>query len=862
VETLEPIEAIVPRRAQAYGEFVRRVALLVRAGLPLPAGYASSREAADAFYATCLDERERLAQLLDAAAPAPREEILGPLRRRITAARLERGFARRLSEVYATLRSLGAETLTVSAFLVCDKVQEERPLGEVRLGIDSEARLGAAILASYASLFDVNLLRVLRAAGVRSASVAVMVQRMLDGFVSGVVYTRHPITSDACEWLVRAGYGLPSGVRTGRVPSDVIRVSRDGFVRDRVVVDKLQMLRANPDGQRELQPVPEPLVKRPCLTDAGLHEVLRLSTRTERQVGRAVRIDWAVVSGRVYLVRVEPLPGEAKLPRARVQEPSVRERALWSHSEIGEALPLSPAPLGWSLLQKFSRGGLASALAAAGAALGAAPELLIDVRGRPYLNLGVLTEAAGRLPGLSPEVLARVGLDLPRERPDPARVGPLDAARAALRLYDSHVRFGERLAMLSSRMADDRGHFAGLDARLLSPDAVERVLCDVEGFMGEVSIAMMRVYGNWLATLLALRSLLARYLEGAALRIEKDLLWGPAELVSVETGYDFLRVGRALAGDGRALAWADAGDQPPPPFVREALEEFANRHRFEGMFLLDPRSPRWRETPAHLAGLMRALLTAPQALAFAAERRELAKGRRERAEREWRRKLPLAVRPVVQLLLARLRKLTQQRDKLLLDMVHGISVIREIVVDASRRLSTRHRDLGSDAAFFLDLAELHSALARGHWDVQARVEMRKTEYAVLAGLSKAPPRFHAHPSDEQARDQAAGDAPLVGAMGSSGAAEGRVYRVQSGDEIARLPPGSVLVVSACDLGLCAVLPAVRAVIAEQGGALSHGAALAHALGVPVVVGVSNALSRLRDGERVRVDADACRVERL
>src|SRR6185295_17750907 len=70
VEMMEPIEAIVPRRAQGYGEFVRRVALLARAGLPLPPGYASARDAADAFYADCLDEQRRLPQLLDPAGPS------------------------------------------------------------------------------------------------------------------------------------------------------------------------------------------------------------------------------------------------------------------------------------------------------------------------------------------------------------------------------------------------------------------------------------------------------------------------------------------------------------------------------------------------------------------------------------------------------------------------------------------------------------------------------------------------------------------------------------------------------------------------------------------------------------------------
>jgi phosphohistidine swiveling domain-containing protein len=44
--------------------------------------------------------------------------------------------------------------------------------------------------------------------------------------------------------------------------------------------------------------------------------------------------------------------------------------------------------------------------------------------------------------------------------------------------------------------------------------------------------------------------------------------------------------------------------------------------------------------------------------------------------------------------------------------------------------------------------------------------------------------------------------------------------------------------------------------------MSHGAMLASALSVPVVVGVPNALGRFRDGERVRVDADQYAIESL
>jgi pyruvate,water dikinase len=857
VETIQPIEAIVPRRAQPFGEFIRRTAVLMRAGLPLPSGYAVSRGAADEHFSLCFDHPEQVQQLLDPTGPLPSEAQVASLRERVLSGELAEPFQAQLAEVFATLHALGAQTLTVTAFLVCDKVQQERNLGEVRLGVDSVAGLTQALREAYALLFDRTLLRGLRGADARSASVAILVQRMLDGLVSGLVHTRHPITGDAHEWLVRSGYGLPSGVRLGRVAGDVIRVSRDGFIRDQVVAEKRQMLRANAAGQRELVAVAAPLVQRPCLTEAGLAEVLRVVARTERQVGACVLVDWIISAGRVYVLRVEPLPGTGKPPRARPQENVVREHALWSYSEVGESLPLPPLPLSWSLLAKFSRGGLASALSAAGAALGAAPELLMDVRGRPYLNLGVLTEAVCRLPGISAETLTRLGLDLPVASDDAERAGPLDMTRAALRLYDSHFRFGDELVTLSSRMADDRGHFAGLDARLLSPDAVERVLCDVEAFLGDVSPALMRVYGNWLATLLALRTLLSRYLDVDALRVEKDLLWGDAELPSVESGYDLIRVGRTLARDSRALAWADGEGGEPPAFVQEALDDFSVRHRHEGMVLLDPKSPRWRETPERLVGVMRAMLGDPLSLAFASERRELGKGRRERAEREWKRRVPLLLWPAVQLLLKRVRGLTRDRDRLLLDLAHGITVIREIAVDASRRLASRFPDLGSDAAFFLELSELHAALSRGSWDVSARVAMRRIEHSVLGQLPSAVPRFSSRPRDVRSQEPG-----LIGTSGSAGAAEGKVVCVRDGSELANLPRGAILVVPACDVGLSAVLPAVRGVISEHGGPLSQGAALAHALGVPVVIGVPDVMRRVVPGERVRVDADHARVERL
>jgi pyruvate,water dikinase len=856
VQLFEPIESIVPRRAQGYGEPILRTVQLARAGLPVPGASALPRAAADALYENVLSPDERLAALLDPDRSLPNEDELASLRERIRTAELADELKRAASETFHTLRALGAPALFVVPSLTADKIDAQRWLTDIRFNVDREERLLMALSAAFASPFELSVLRSLRSAGVRDASVAVLVQSLVDGLVSGVVYTRHPITADAGEWLVRAGYGLASGVRRTLVPSDVFRVSRDGFVRDAVIADKLKMWVSGGDGERTLRDVPPALATSQALSESFLRDVLRLAERTERHLGYPVCIDWAIAQSKLYLLRSEALPGPAKIPRTRAQKSAIRERALWSHSEVGEAFPDPIAPLTWSLLQRFGRVGVANVLRASGAALGAAPELMVDVRGRAYLNLGVLTEAVCRIPGMSAHVLSRVGLDLPRDVREDDRVGPIDLTRAALRVYDVHVRLGEKLGLVATRMADERGHFAGLDARLLSPQAVERVLCDAEVFLGEAGAALMRVHGAWLVTLTAFRVMFAPYFGAEALRVERDLLWGPDELISVRSGRELLALGRSLSRDTRAHAWAETSDRAPL-FMREALDDFEQRHRHEGMLLLDPQSPRWRETPRRLEAALRSLLSDPMGLAFALEREQIVQGRRERAEREWKRKLPFALWPAAALLIRRLRDLTKQREQLFSDTARAVSVIREIAVDASRRLSMRDRGLGSDAAFFLTMDELHGALARGAWDVKAQVDVRRSELAAMSSLPAAVSRFYARPSHERTSGS-----PIAGVWGSGGSAEGRVFRIEDGARLEQLPRGAVLVAKACDVGLCAVLPSVRAVISEQGGMLSHGAMLASALGVPVVVGVPNALGRLRDGERVRVDADQYRVDPL
>ena len=85
---------------------------------------------------------------------------------------------------------------------------------------------------------------------------------------------------------------------------------------------------------------------------------------------------------------------------------------------------------------------------------------------------------------------------------------------------------------------------------------------------------------------------------------------------------------------------------------------------------------------------------------------------------------------------------------------------------------------------------------------------------------------------------------------------GRAVIVNCECELARVAPGDVLVTRVAGPALSHVLPRVAGVVAELGGSTSHLASLARERGIPMVLGVLDATSRIPDGSQVAVDGVA------
>lgn len=166
------------------------------------------------------------------------------------------------------------------------------------------------------------------------------------------------------------------------------------------------------------------------------------------------------------------------------------------------------------------------------------------------------------------------------------------------------------------------------------------------------------------------------------------------------------------------------------------------------------------------------------------------------------------------------------------------------------------------------------ALGKHHWP--AIVKERK---ALLKAMDKwaPPPALGIVPeiiqdpmtlmlwgiTTEQLKAWAAPDGnenELRGFAASSGTVEGIARVVKTVDEIASVREGEILVCPVTAPSWAPVFSRIAAAVSDIGGTMSHAAIVAREYGLPAVVGTGLATTRIKTGQKLRVDGDAGTVE--
>jgi phosphoenolpyruvate synthase/pyruvate phosphate dikinase len=690
----------------------------------------------------------------------------------------------------------------------------------------------------------------------RKVRMAVVVQQMVFPQASGILFTADPVTGNRKVVSVDASFGLGEALVSGLVNPDVYKV-RDGEVVERTIATKRVAILALPAGGTQEQVIEPERQEQPALTDAQVVRLEQLGRRIEAHFGRPQDIEWCLADDDFQIVQSRPITTLFPVPAAADGENHV-------YVSVGHQQMMTDPikPLGLSVWQLTTPRPMAEA---GGRLFVDVTQILASPASRAGL-LGTLGKSDPLIRDALETVLDRGDFipSLPNEGPvwappgggshaietDPAIVAELiDRSQASLAALKRDIRTKSGSALLDFIQADIQEKRIQVD-----PKSMQVVMAGMEAawwlndqmqtWLGEKNVAdtlTQSVPNNVTSEM------------GLALLDVADVIRPYLEVVAfLQQAEDesFLDELPKLAGGREA---------------RDAIRAWLDKYGMRGVGEIDITRPRWSERPTMLVplilGNVRNFEPGAAARRFEEGRQEARKEEGELLERL--RALPDGEQKAEETkrMIDRVRTFAGYREYPKYGMVSRYFVYKQALMEEAERLVQAGVLREKEDIFYLRFQELQDVVRTHHVDAQI-IRERKEAFQSYQALT--PPRVLTSDGETLSGTYRRGDLPagaLVGLAVSAGTIEGRARVILDIAE-ADLEPGDILVTAYTDPSWTPLFVAIKGLVTEVGGLMTHGAVIAREYGLPAVVGVEHATRLIGDGQRIRVNGTEGYVEIL
>jgi len=298
---------------------------LVRAGLPVPAGFVVTVDAFAAALATLDPSGPRRAAIeaLPAGDLAAITAVTAPFRALIAGAPLPDRVASAIASAYGRLGTGGGpeEILIDTEVAVRSSATVEDSAGasfaglqDTYLGVRDAQSVLEHVSRCWASLYNDESVAYRRRLRIPEAAVsmAVVVQVMVAPRAAGVMFTRSPVSGDRSIVAIEATWGLGSALVSGDVTPDSFAVSKiTGEITTRRVAAKIKIHQARANGPASspitVSDTPPGLRDVPCLTDDEVRALAAIGRQVEAHYHAPQDIEWALLDdGRIVLLQSRP----------------------------------------------------------------------------------------------------------------------------------------------------------------------------------------------------------------------------------------------------------------------------------------------------------------------------------------------------------------------------------------------------------------------------------------------------------------------------------------------------------------------------------------------------------------------------
>ncbi|WP_046468335.1 PEP/pyruvate-binding domain-containing protein [Allosalinactinospora lopnorensis] len=801
--------------------------VLTRAGLPVPPGFCVTTDAYKRVAgADHTNARERLLN----------DEIPAEIVEEITEAYQALG-----ENVPVAVRSSAtAEDLPFASFAG----QQDTYLNI----IGAEAVL-AATRNCWASLWTDRAVAYRATNGIDEDTVrlAVVIQRMVQSDVAGVMFTANPVTGRRHQYVIDAGPGLGEAVVSGAVNPDHFVVT-DNEITERRIGDKRIVIRSRPEGGTEQI---ERTGTDPCLTDDQILALARLGAATENHYKSPQDTEWAIENGELWLTQARPITTLYPLPTQTAED----TRAYFSFS-IAQGLYRPITPSGLAAIRLIASSASKHIVGYPVRNPFDGPPMVLTPGQRVFIDVtDPIRSTVGRM--IVPKVL-----DVMEARSAKILKGLFDDPRFSLK-YTSRRKFLRRLLKVALKY---RVPLRGLRA-IAAPDAAHRhvaELCErlrVKAYLPEPATRQQRIdhicrllggAAPVLPTVLPsvgagfAMLLLARKLTGAD--SVQEVLRGLPHNITTEMDLELWQIATRIRANEEARArfldtppeWLRYQDLPDVG-IGAFLEKWGHRAVAE----IDLGMPRWADDPTHILGVLANYLRLDDP--DLAPDRQFARGAAAAQATIDRLAGQARVKWMARFAFDRARRLIGLREMPKYYLIVALDAVRRQLLKLGEELVATGRVARVEDVFFLDFQEM-----LGEHDLRHVITGRRAAYDLELRCRRLPRVLLSDGTEPEALTQAPATDGLVGTPASAGTVTGTA-RVVLDPVGAHLEPGEILVAPSTDPGWTPLFLTAGGLVMEMGGPNSHGAVVAREYGIPAVVGVADATHRITTGQTITVD---------
>ncbi len=302
---------------------------MYNAKIPVPPGFVITAQAYDYFIeeAGIKDKIKELLDSLEYENTEQLDQVTNEIRKLVTDSEMPKEMQEEILEAYEHLDIPEANTTDQNALDILKRSTEP-----VFVAVRSSATTEDLVEASFAGQQDTYLnikgkndllkyvkkcfasLFTSRATYYRNkkgfahgeASLAVVVQKMVNADKSGVVFSKDP-TYNKDNVIIEAVFGLGEGIVSGQITPDKYIISKGLDILKKEIKIKLKAITRDSSGNQIKKKLSEEKSKEQVLDNHEIKKVSELALRLEDHYDKPQDIEFAVESGEIYIVQSRPI---------------------------------------------------------------------------------------------------------------------------------------------------------------------------------------------------------------------------------------------------------------------------------------------------------------------------------------------------------------------------------------------------------------------------------------------------------------------------------------------------------------------------------------------------------------------------